>query len=544
MTKQILAITNCRVSSAEQLQNNSLSRQHLSVQGAADKLGATIVKQWSGSMSSKRGTNVDRPDIKEMMVFCKQNKQVKYLIVDEPDRFMRSVDEGIYFEVVFKQLGVKVWYASDPILNGNDLSAKLLKFSKYFSAEGSNDERIHKSVSGQTTALMQGRYTFSPKPGYMKGVRVGIPEIHPVRGLALRDALIKIAEHRVTPTQGLIELNKSNYTQERAPLKMDKFRKIATDPFYAGITEINKQVKVRNEEALHDPLITKTQHKELLMVFADKKKNQTGPRKNGNPEYILNTITVHDTCLEIKNKGKFVGFQHSNGKNPNLVYKKYRCRSCKLYVKRDELHSKVAQLFADNPISDKGIRDLSEALDTVWKRNDTQAKQESVRISRQIDSLRQDIDNRAMAAIDPSNITIKSEILANIEKMKTDVAEYEKQLDTLSKGSDADRQQFLDFAFDFAINMKDSFFTLTPDNAKKCKQIVFPAGFYMDDNKNVYTPEISPLIRLATSKKDTEVSSKARLVQQVEKSFHSIRDEYYRWRSLLNVEYREYTGIR
>ncbi|MCA9330253.1 recombinase family protein [Candidatus Saccharibacteria bacterium] len=513
MTKQILAITNCRVSSAEQLQNNSLSRQHLSVQGAADKLGATIVKQWSGSMSSKRGTNVDRPDIKEMMAFCKQNKQVKYLIVDEPDRFMRSVDEAIYFEVVFKQLGVKVWYASDPILNGDDPSAKLLKFSKYFSAEGSNDERIHKSVSGQTTALMQGRYTFSPKPGYMKGVRVGIPEIHPVRGQALRDVLIKIAEHRVTPTQGLIELNKSNYTQERAPLKMDKFRKIATDPFYAGITEINKQVKVRNEEALHDPLITKTQHKELLMVFAGKKKNQTGPRKNGNPEYILNTITVHDTCLEIRNKGKFVGFQHSNGKNPNLVYKKYRCRSCKLYVKRDELHSKVAQLFADNPISDKGIRDLSEALDTVWKRNDAQAKQESVRISRQIDSLRQDIDNRALAAIDPSNKTIKPEILANIEKMKADVAEYEKQLDALKKESDTDRQQFLDFAFDFVINMKDSFFTLTPDNAKKCKQIIFPAGFYMDDNKNVYTPEISPLIRLATSKKDTEVSSKARLVR-------------------------------
>lgn len=62
---------------------------------------------------------------------------------------------------------------------------------------------------------------------------------------------------------------------------MDKFRKIATDPFYAGITEISKQVKVRNEEALHEPLITQGQHKELLKMFADKKKNQTGPRKNG-----------------------------------------------------------------------------------------------------------------------------------------------------------------------------------------------------------------------------------------------------------------------
>lgn len=426
MTKQILAITNCRVSSPEQELNGSLKRQSEAVDEAANKLGATIVKRWSGSVSSKRGTNIDRPDIKEMIAYCKQNKQVKYLIVDEPDRFMRSIDEAAFFEVTFKQLGVTVWYASDPDLNKGDLAAKLLKFTKYLSAEGSNDERIHKSVSGQTTALKSGRYPFSPKPGYMKGMHTGVPEVHPVRGPALRNVLIGIAEHRVNPTQGLIELNKSNYTQERVPLKMDKFRKIATDPFYAGITEINKQVKVRNEAAIHNPLITQAQHKELLRVFTDKKKNQNGPRKNGNTEYPLNTITTHDTCLELKNKGKFVGFQHSNGKNSNLVYKKYRCRSCKLYVKRDELHSKVAQLFADNPISDDGMRSFSEALETVWKRNDAQAKQDSIRTSRQIDALRQDINNRVMDAIDPSNRTIKSEILANIEKMKADVSEYEK----------------------------------------------------------------------------------------------------------------------
>jgi len=514
MTKKILAITNCRVSSIEQLQNNSLSRQHLSVQGAAYKLGATIVEEWSGSVSSKAGTNISRKDLLEMLDYCKKNKNVKYAIFDEYDRYMRSVNEGPYFEVLFAQLGVKVWHASESdSFNGDDAMAKFMRSMSAFKAEGSNEERQRKSISGQTTALKSGRYPFSPKPGYMKGVSAGVPEVHPVRGPALREVLVRIAEHRTTPTQGLIELNKSDYTQERAPLKMDKFRKIATDPFYAGITEISKQVKVRNEEALHDPLITQGQHKELLKVFADKKKNQTGPRKNGNPEYILNTITAHDSCLELKNKGKFVGFDNHNGKNKNIIYRKYRCRSCKLYVKRDELHSKVAQLFADNPISDKGIRSLSEALDVVWKRNDAQAKQDSIRLGRKIDSLRDDISRQAAAAIDPSNITIKSEILANIEKMKADVVEYEKQLDVLNKESDTDRQQFLDFAFDFAINMQDSFFTLTPDNAKKCKQIIFPAGFYMDDNKNVYTPEISPLIRLATSKKDTEVSSKARLVR-------------------------------
>lgn len=514
MSKKPLAIANCRVSSLEQLLNNSLPRQQDSVYAAAEKLGADIDRVWSGSVSSKAGTNVNRKDLLEMLEACKKNKNIKYAIFDEYDRYMRSVNEGPYFEVLFQQLGVKVWYASESdAFNGDDAMAKFMRSMSAFKAEGSNEERQRKSISGQTTALKAGRYPFHPKPGYMRGVSAGVPEVHPVRGPALRDVLIRLVEHTVTPTQGLIELNNSAYTLERAPLKMDKFRKIATDPFYAGIVEISKQVNIRNDSAVHDPLITLEQHQELLRIFTAKKKNQSGPRKNGNPKYLLNSIAAHDTCLELKNKGKFVGYDHGNGKNPNLVYEKYRCRSCGFYLSRDELHSKVAQLFTDNPISIEGIRSLSEALDIVWVRKNAQAKQDGARISQQITSLRQDIDNRAMAAIDPSNVAIKPEILSNIEKMKSQITELEEQLATLNEKSDTDKQRFLDFAFNFVIKMEESFFSLSPEDVKKCKQIIFPAGFYLDDNKNVYTPEISPLITLATNKKDLSEHEKSLLVR-------------------------------
>ncbi len=512
-SKKILAIANCRVSSVEQEENNSLSRQETSVYAAAEKLGVEIIRVWSGSVSSKAGTNVKRKDLEEMLELCKQNKQIKYVIIDELDRFMRSILEIGYFLVQFNNHGVKVVFASQPTLNTDNAANTLLLMLEAYKAEGSNEERIHKSISGHTTALKDGRYTFHPKAGYMKGARTGVPEIHPVRGTALRNVLVRIAEHAVTPTNGLIELNKSDYTSERAPLKMDKFRNIATDPFYAGTVEINQQVKVRNEDGLHDPLITLDQHYELVRIFTDKKKNQTGPRKNGNPNFPLNTITQHNTCLELKNKGKLVGFDHDNGKNHNVIYARYKCRSCGLLITRDELHSKVAQLFIDNPVSEAGIRNLSEALDNVWNRKNAQAKQDSARVGKQINSLRQDIDNRALAAIDPSNKPIKQEIMSNIEKMKSQITSLEEEQATLNEKSDTDRQRFLDFAFNFAINLKESFFSLTPEDVQKCKQIIFPGGFYLDNNKNVYTPEISPLIRLATNKKDTEVSDNARMVR-------------------------------
>ncbi len=64
MPKQILAITTCRVSTPEQELNNSLGRQAEAVKLAAKELGAVIPDdgQWSGSVSSKVGKNVDQSE--------------------------------------------------------------------------------------------------------------------------------------------------------------------------------------------------------------------------------------------------------------------------------------------------------------------------------------------------------------------------------------------------------------------------------------------------------------------------------------------------
>src|SRR4051812_21641730 len=120
MTKQIYAIATCRVSSPEQEASGSLSRQLESVKSAAEYLNAVIPDDgvWSGSVSSKSGKNYSRTDLEAMLTYCKRNPSVKYLIVDEIDRFMRSIDEMFYFEVLFREhVGVKVWYAEDPDLN-------------------------------------------------------------------------------------------------------------------------------------------------------------------------------------------------------------------------------------------------------------------------------------------------------------------------------------------------------------------------------------------------------------------------------------------
>ncbi|MGH7142257.1 MAG: recombinase family protein [Candidatus Saccharimonadales bacterium] len=513
MTKQIRAAAICRVSTPEQLDNGSLNRQHEAVLKAANELGVVIPDDywWSGNVSSKKGTNLDRTDLKEIIRQCKKDKTIRYVIVDEPDRFMRSIDEAAYFEVIFRRIGVTVWYACDAELNKGSLASKLFKFTKYLSAEGSNDDRIRQSIDGQTSALKEGRWTFAPKPGYKRGYERGIPEIHPVRGIALQKVLLDIVSKRVTPTQGLKDLNKSEFmTSGHSLYKMDKFRKIVTDPFYAGIVEINKQVKVRNENGLHEALITKEQHYKLIKIMDGKAKNQSGPRENGNPKYPANG-TVCDNCLNKRN-GRFVGFDHTNGKSPK-IYEKYRCRSCNRYLTRQEMHRGIVQQFKDNPITKEGREEFLAALRIVWKQRVAQAEQEAHRINHKIKALNQAIERQVTDMSDPSNIELKARIQQSILQKEQEIETLDEQLEELEKKSDVVWQKFLRFSFDFAENMGATFLEATPENRERCKQIMFPAGFCVNENKKVYTLEISPLITLVGNKKALAKDAKTHMVR-------------------------------
>lgn len=516
MSKQDLAVALCRVSSIEQLENNSLAHQKGNVLKAAVELGVVIPDDavWEGAVSSKKGVNFKRKDLRQIYEYCQKNKAVRYVIVQEVDRFMRSPDEQTYFYVKFwHELRVKIWFADKPELNEDTHIASLMRYMEGWRAAGSNEERQNKSINGQNAALKEGRWPFAPKPGYKGGRKSGIPEIHPLKGPALRNILLDIVNKRVTPSQGLVDLNKSEFMKSGHSLyKMDKFRKIVTDPFYAGVVEINKQVKYRNENGLHDPLITLEQHHELVRIMDKKKKTQSGPRKNGNPEYPLSNLVSCKLCIETSTIPRYAGYKHSNGKNI-LFYHKYRCRACNRYLSRDELHEKVEQTFRKSSISPDGTENIIKSLDIVWKQKEAQAKQEAVRLTQKIKSLNEDVSNRAIAAIDPSNLSIKPEILSSIAKMKDEAIVLSDELTNLTEKADTDKEKFLRFAFDFVENMGMHFLSISHENRLRCKQVIFPAGFYLDENNKVYTPEISPLFTLQTKKKDTEVSDNSHLVR-------------------------------
>jgi hypothetical protein len=114
---------------------------------------------------------------------------------------------------------------------------------------------------------------------------------------------------------------------------------------------------------------------------------------------------------------------------------------------------------------------------------------------------------------DPDNASIKDDILRAIANKKLEITGLEEELRELRDNKDYDKDDFLRFAFGFVDNIASNYFSASKESRKKCKQLLFPAGFYMNSDKKVYTPEISILYRLAGNKKDLSISDKSLLVR-------------------------------
>ena len=497
------AIANCRVSSDEQLKNNSLNRQNDEVNRLAEALGVKLVKTWSGSVSSKKGSNLARKDLQEMLEFCRKHKSVKYAIFDEPDRFMRSIEEMLYFIVEFKQLGVDVKFAAKPELSTKDAKDTLLLVLEAFKAEGSNEERIGKAVNGHAKAIREGRFTFAVKPGYIKGHSLpGVHDPDPVTWKHYKRALTRIATSLSSVKEAMDEFNTTCpavLNGKIKPYRMDNWTSRVVDPYYAGVLEIDKKVKVRNERGLHTPMITIAQHEKIVDIVAGRKK-RPAPRKNGNPKYPMNKVVVCDTCVGKGNIFKFTGSNHTNGKTKKL-YEDYRCRGCGRVIKRDALHGRIERLFGGVDLSEKGRTEVLGALNAIWK------DEEADMASRKQDLLAhlQIVEEAKSAQLDllsdPSLISLRADITLKINDKKQEIKAIESQVARIENKIGNDKAHFMKFALEFIDNLAKNYLKLSLKNIEVCKQAVFPAGFWVSDELKVYTPQISPIYRVRSQQK-------------------------------------------
>jgi DNA invertase Pin-like site-specific DNA recombinase len=354
------SIALCRVSTSEQKEGGSLPRQAVNVKNTATLLDAPIEREWSLDVSSRVGKNLKRKDLMEMLDYCKKNKNIKYLIVDEVDRFMRDITYFYYFEATFDQLGVKVYYASQPELNSGDMMSKLQKLFLVFRAEASNDERRGKSMNGLVDSVRRGYHPFPLLPGYMKSSTPALHIPDPNRFPLLQESIRRILSGQFTVNEACAWLKDQGYlTLQGKVFGIDKFKEYLKNPFIAGAVCPKTWNKEQwNWKALHQPMIS-LEEWERLQPLVDKNK-RVFTRKKHNPQYQMSNLMHCDACKE----GRLVGFNHRNGKG--WVGEKYRCRKCLLQFKKSDVHTGLDALLQSIELREGGIEEFLGSLRTVW----------------------------------------------------------------------------------------------------------------------------------------------------------------------------------
>lgn len=483
---KVKAIALCRVSTVKQgVEGSSLEAQETRVYDAASLFNAEIVKFWSITQSSRKGKNYQRKDLMEMLAFAKADSKVKYIIVDEPDRFMRDLETYYYWKVKFKQeANTKLVYAKKPHLaNDESMVGTMEEMIDVFRGEAANLERITKTTSNMQARVAAGYYPSNPKTGYQRTETAGLHTPKEPEWSILRSGFLQVLEG--IPIKDVVAgINAAGYKEKSGRLlDTHRFKIMLNDPFYAGIIKMSSWTV--NPNGLHKAMITPEQHESLKAIV---KGVVYKPHKQYNPEFPLSKIMTCKECLEEGAKNpKIVGYTNHNGKGN--YYNRYKCRACKKnYMLRDELHGELADILAGLRLAEAKVKDFLAGLRHVWEQEQATSFNTTEGLKTRLSSLEHDKKEVVLKQVRGTLADDRADIA--IEALEEDIATIKQHIESIAT-VEQDFVEFVEFALNTVESFRDRFWQLDQEHQVWCKQLLFPDGFSVSRTKKVYTPTIS-----------------------------------------------------
>jgi len=510
-----LAISTRRISSIGQIKGHSLEAQAASTIKMADELKAEIVKTWDIVQTSNRGKNFKRKDMEEALRFCKQNKRVKYFLFDFVGRVMREAEVLIYYKVLFNQLGVQLVFCdpSQRYLNGNDQYTRLMLMIEAVKAEMDNDSRRETVIARMKSRYSQGYYISKPHAGYIKSSIPGLHIPDPERFKLLQECGKRVIYKQYSVPQAIKWLNAQGYrTPGGKIMDVDHYSDLMIDRYYCGIIDINKDDWPKGVKGVHQQMFSPREHQ--LLVERIKKRNIRVLRKN-NPDFPMANILRHYECRNLGKYEKFSGHWFNRGKRKSgrqrPLIAVYDCRDCRKRIRREYVHKAFSEYLAQlNLVVDEAK--FKNALIRVWKNQQGVISDQKVALRNKKTSLEQKIKQTASAMVSESVESAKSAMRALIDDYDKEVLEINNELSRLDS-NDLASADFVNFALNFIKNLQSNWWSISADERKRGEMIIFKDKIYIDNLAEVHTPDLSPIYRLESIKKDLSFYDKSLLVE-------------------------------
>lgn len=492
----------CRVSTTQQkLEGNSLSAQEVRINTVArDLFDCTIEKTWSLSISSRKGKNYKRKDLEEMLSYCKRHKRIKYLFVDEHDRYMRSVEEYYGWKTrFFHEADVELVIAAKPELTLHPNSASIaMEFFGVWQGEVSNEERITKTTEKMQARVAAGYYPGNVHTGYQQTKIAGLHAPLEPQWSLLRTAMHRIIYDGYSVRSALSWLEDNAFTTPSGrKIDLSRFKRILLDPYYAGVTKFSDWDI--EGVGLHQAMLSKEEY-EALRAIVKAVKNKF-VRQQHNPLFQMSSLVECEECSAMGKKyPKFVGYRNHNGSRTEnrKYYERYACRSCRMGITKADLHNQISEKLAELRLDSEAKDELTQAMKIVWERRTVDAQQTKDLLADKLAKL--NIEKSNLIRMIGTNPELASDIADSVKLIKTEIASTEQQLSSLGDDDDG-FLEFIEYALNYVDNLNAQWWDLTPDKREKCKHLVFPGGIFVTADKKVSTPEISPIYSSQTSKK-------------------------------------------
>ncbi len=375
--EKLRVVTYRRVSTVEQVENNSLGLQQRECLEYAQRHGYDVVREFKDEGESAK--TADRPGLQDLLVFCSAKKNaVDGVVIHKIDRLSRNADDFSAIRALLRKHNVRLISVTEPI--SEDAVGKLTQGLLAIVAEFDNDIRTWRATNGMREAVLQGRYVLRAPVGYRDTHYGGEKNIEPddMAPLVLQ-AFELVGTGQYTQEEARVVVNKTGLTNKRGkPIPAQYFHTMLRNKLYMGVIDQFDVVK----EGLFECVVP-TELFNRVQVVLKRKGSKHPAHKRDNPDFPLSRFIVQPSGI------KYTGsWSRGNGGR----YAKYQPRGKGKTHDRDKFHELFASYMDQYAFSAgdtlklkqfvqeefvKATKENAKSLDSLRKRQDEISKLQS-----------------------------------------------------------------------------------------------------------------------------------------------------------------------
>jgi site-specific DNA recombinase len=455
------AVLYARVSTEEQANKAyNLSNQLEVCRTFAEQKGFPRDREFIDAGKSARST--DRPEFQRMLEYCRVNRQIGYVIVQDLSRFARNNEDQARTINELKAVGVILCSVREPNVDNTAtgrLAANMLgSFNQYFS-----DALSEKMADRCRAAIRNGRWPWRAPLGY-RNVKAaqGHPNIvlDEERAPLIRHAFELTATGHYKPVQVLAIVTQEGLrTRTGRILDAHTFANMLRNPVYMGITRSKKEPP---HQGLHEPLVSAELFQTVQDVLAGRRRKYM-PHRKINPAFPLKGIrcTICNAPL--------TGY-NARGKMKQL-YAYYECKNCgRIRVRAEKMEREFAHLLNKLQPRPEVLKHFPKVAARVWSQKQTEYEKSRRALTRQLEQFQALSDNLMEKWLqgrvtDAVHQRYGDEYAARIAALEADL----RQLDDSEAGFDA----FLRFSELALVDMPKIWELATPEEKVRVRNLLF-----------------------------------------------------------------------